>query len=122
MLKHLFFGLLLTVTATPAMAQLTASEFAAKLKPAEGKPLGDTDIKIVTVRAEGTLAILTLDSPDWGTERGTVTDVFAGTFCADGENPDFFARMQLRIDTLEKGEGLVTGRVVDKCPPADAEQ
>lgn len=117
MLKRLFLGLLLTFTATPAMAQLSADEFASRLKPMIGKPLGETTITVHAIRAEGTLAILTLDAPDWGNERDSVTLVFSRTFCGNEPNSPFFSRMQLRIDTVEKGTGLVTGEVVDKCPP-----
>ena len=121
MLKRLFFGLLLMFTATPAMAQMTAAEFADKLAPAVGKPLGETNITVAAVKADGSLAILTLDSPDWGGQRGNVTQVFSATFCGGEETSNFFDKLRLRIDTLENGKGLVTGTVVDKCPPAEAE-
>lgn len=121
MFKYLFAALALTVTATPAMAQMSAGEFAEKLQPAVGKPLGETNISVAAVRAEGTLAILTLDSTDWGGERENVTQVFAATFCGGEEDSNFFDKMRLRIDTLEKGKGLLTGTVVTKCPPAAAD-
>lgn len=114
MLKYLISGVLL-VAATPAMAQLTATEFAEKLKPAVGNPLGETNITVASVKAQGTLGILVLDSPDWGDDRASVSTVFVATFC---QSPNFLDKMQIRIDTLEKGGSLVTGPVVTKCPPA----
>jgi hypothetical protein len=121
MFKPLLFGMLLTFTATPAMAQVTASEFAERLAPLIGEPLGDTNIKLFGARAEGAVAILTLDSPDWEGERANASDIFVRTFCEVGENVAFFSRMQVRIDTLEKGQGLIAGEVVSKCPPPETD-
>lgn len=118
MFKRLFLGLFVMFFATPAMAQLTAQEFAGRLQPMVGKPLGDTNITVFAVRAEGNVAILTLNSPDWQNERANVTEVFTRTFCGDDENSPFFSKMQMRIDTLLNGKDLVTGEVVEKCPPA----
>ena len=119
MFKRLFFSLFLMLFATPAMAQMTAEEFAGRLQPMVGKPLGETNITVFAVRAEGTVAILTLNSPDWMNERGSVTEVFTRTFCGDNENSPFFSKMQMRIDTLLNGKDLITGKDVDKCPPAE---
>ena len=122
MLKRLLFGLILIFFATPAMAQVTAAGFVETLKPMEGKPLGDTTIILVSARAEDSVVVLTLDSADWGVAREQITGVFLQGFCASGDDKGFFDNMQLRVDTLEKGQGLTVGEVIDKCPAeGDAE-
>ena len=119
MFKRLFFGLFLMLVATPAMAQESAASFAGRLQEFVGKPLAGTII-LSAARAEGNVLIITLDAPNWeGDDRTKVPALFLTGFC-EGGDAGYFSVNRMRIDTLEGGRNLMTGAVIEKCPPEEA--
>lgn len=114
MLKRLMFCLFLTFFATPAAAQVSAAEFAESVQSMVGKDSGP--IGIASIKAEGSVVVVVLDASDWEGARESATDSVLLGFCESGDESGFFTNKQLRVDTLEKGRGLIVGRVVNKCP------
>lgn len=132
MLKTLAVVAALAVAVSPALAgpavttpaprqqvQVTAAFLAERTQDMVGQEF-EGGITIHAIAAEGDILVFTLNGPaGWraGFTADTISALLINGFCESA--PQFFELgVPLRVDSLDGGQGLLKGPLVDRCPGA----
>lgn len=107
--------------ASPLVAS-QASDFVSEMAEAMQFMVGpqeDSDMTVVSIKAEGEVLVLRVDGPKgWRKEMTAdqLSDRFMGGFCQDGANI-LDQGVKIRIETTEaSGENLLIGPNESECP------